>query len=153
MHGVPQESIGKFVRNSYDSSDDINQIVWTLDKDYESVLEYTKGLIELRRETDAFRLADAKKIKENTVLLSDNENKSLVFAYRIRNNNEDWIVIANASNKKATVKSDVSLKNAEVLVDSENAGTKAIPSPIVIIHGGKKITGEPLTASIIRVRK
>ena len=153
VHGVPQESIGKFVRNSYDSSDDINQIVWTLDKDYESVLEYTKGLIELRRETDAFRLADAKKIKENTVLLSDNENKSLVFAYRIRNNNEDWIVIANASNKKATVKSDVSLKNAEVLVDSENAGTKAIASPIGIKLGGKKITVEPLTASIIRVRK
>lgn len=152
VNGATQECVGKFVRNSYDSSDNINQIIWTLDKDYQSVLDYTKGLIAIRRGNTAFRIADSKKIKENTVLLSDDQNKSLVFAYRIENDDGDWIIAANASRKKTVIKSDIALKGAEVLADGEKAGTTPISSPSGVKVGGKKITLEPLTAAIIHIK-
>ncbi|WP_294430239.1 alpha-amylase family glycosyl hydrolase [uncultured Treponema sp.] len=148
-----QECIGNFVRNSYDSSDNINQFVWTLDNDYQTVLDYTKGLIALRRTTDVFRMADAAKIKKNTFLLSDKEDKSLVFAYRIHNDDGDWLVAVNASTKNTVIKSDVALKKAEVLVDAANAGTEPLTSLNGVKLSGKKITLDPLTATIIHVKK
>lgn len=123
-----------------------------MDKDYQSVLDYTKGLIAIRRGNTAFRIADSKKIKENTVLLSDDQNKSLVFAYRIENDDGDWIIAANASRKKTVIKSDIALKGAEVLADGEKAGTTPISSPSGVKVGGKKITLEPLTAAIIHIK-
>ena len=38
--GAKNETVGDFVRNSYDSADNINQIEWKLDSDWNSVLEY-----------------------------------------------------------------------------------------------------------------
>lgn len=143
------ECVGEFVRNSYDSSDNINQIVWTLDDDYRGVLEFTKGLLALRKSTGAFRIADAKKIKKNATLLSGTD-KSLVFAYSISADDGEWIVAVNAGKKKATVKAGMSLKGAEVLVDCEKAGTEAISAPVGVKISGKKISLEPLTMAVIR---
>ena len=145
------ECVGAFVRNSYDSSDNINQLVWTLDADYQKLLDYTAGLIALRSSTPAFRMADAAKIKEQAQLLTSSD-RTLVFAYRLHNDDGDWIVAVNASGKKATVKSDLSLKKARVLADGNRAGTEPIASPEGVRLAGKKIALEPLTATIIQIR-
>ena len=42
----------------YDSSDNINQFVWKIDSDYENLLEYTKGLIQLRKSFNIVLLLD-----------------------------------------------------------------------------------------------
>lgn len=152
VNRASNECVGAFVRNSYDSSDNINQIVWTLDEAYADVLAYTKGLLALRQGTTAFRMADAKKIKSNATLLTGTD-RTLVFAYSLRNDDGTWIVAVNASNKTATVKSNVSLKKAEVFADSHSAGTTPIASPQGIKLSGKKLTVEPLTATIIHVGK
>ena len=69
------ESIGNFVRNSYDSSDNINQYVWTIEPEYQELLEYTKGLIEIRKEFNVFRTANSKKIAKNFVDLEIQDEK------------------------------------------------------------------------------
>lgn len=150
--GAQNECVGKFVRNSYDSSDDINQIVWTLDKDYEGLYEYTKGLIELRKSNAVFRIGDAAEIKKRAELIPTTD-KGLVFAYVIHNDDADWIIAMNASKSSATIKTTVFLKNAEVLVDAKTAGNSPIASPEGVKATGKNIKLDALTATVIRINK
>lgn len=147
------ESIGKFVRNSYDSSDNINQIVWTLDDDYENLFAYTKGLISLRKSNKAFRSDSAEWLKENAQVIPVKSDDNLVFCYSIKDENKTWIIAVNAKTEKAEVNTKINLKNAKVFVDSEGAGSNAIEAPIGVTVKGKKIKLAPLTATVICVEK
>ena len=78
------ECIGNFVRNSYDAADNINQIVWTLDKDYQGLLDYTKGLLEMRKNTSAFRLGTMDAVNANAEFLHEEILGTVnVIAYKI----------------------------------------------------------------------
>ncbi|MDY5124199.1 MAG: alpha-amylase family glycosyl hydrolase [Treponema sp.] len=145
------ETVGKFVRNSYDSSDNINQIVWTLDDDYQNLYDFTEGLIALRKSTTAFRLGNKDKIKQCAELIPT-EDKGLVFAYVIHNDDGEWIVAVNAGTKNAVIKTQINMKNAEILVDRQSAGTEKISAPKGVKIVGKKLGLEPLTATVIHVK-
>ena len=69
VHGTEEECVGAFVRNSYDASDSVNRIVWTLDEDYAELLAYTRGLIALRKQFDVFRIGDAGRIAQAAAFL------------------------------------------------------------------------------------
>jgi hypothetical protein len=69
VHGTEEECVGAFVRNSYDASDSVNRIVWTLDEDYAGLLAYTRGLIALRKRFDVFRIGDAGRIAQAAAFL------------------------------------------------------------------------------------
>lgn len=69
VHGTEEECVGAFVRNSYDASDSVNRIVWTLDEDYAELLAYTRGLIALRKRFDVFRIGDAGRIAQAAAFL------------------------------------------------------------------------------------
>lgn len=59
-------------RDSYDSSDFINQINWSFieeGKPGKKTMEYTKGLIKLRKSTDAFRLGTKSKVSSNVTII------------------------------------------------------------------------------------
>ena len=144
------ESIGNYVRNSYDSSDNINQFVWTLDEDYQGLLDYTKGLIEMRKNTTAFRLGTADAVANNTALLSTEESK--VTAYTIKADGYTYYVIMNAANKAVTVDTGVSMANAEVLADAVQAGSKAIAAPVGVTAEGTSVTVDSLTCTVVRVK-
>jgi len=145
------ECINNFVRNSYDASDDINQIVWSLDSDYESVLNYTKGLIELRKNTSVFRMGDASKLAKNAKFLGSEEDSN-VLAYSIKDNDGTYIVIVNAGKKSASVKTGLTIKTCDVLVDAKTAGSTPIENPEGVSVKGKAISVAPLTATVIRVK-
>lgn len=146
------ESINNFVRNSYDSSDNINQIVWTLDEQYENLLEYTKGLVALRKNTEAFRLGDADLVQKSVKFINTGDEESQVLAYSVKADKKTYIVAFNCSTKKVTVKTKMNLKNAEVLADANTAGTTAISIPEGVVIKGKNVVLEPLTATVICVQ-
>ena len=52
-----------FDENSYKSPDSVNQMVWSRKSQYKNVVEYYKGLIKLRREHPAFRMATTAEIQ------------------------------------------------------------------------------------------
>lgn len=82
--------------NSYKSSDEINRLDWNYKDKNIDVVEYYKGLIELRKKHPAFRMPSAEMIKKHIEFL---ETPSVnVIAYTIKNNanGDKWknIVVA-----------------------------------------------------------
>ena len=151
LKGARNESVGNFVRNSYDSSDNINQIVWTLTSDYQNLLDYTKGLIAVRNTYDVFRVGDAKKIAKNFKKLTTNED--FVFGYTAKNKDGRWIVLVNADEKSVEINTGVPLKDGVVYIDKTIASADGIESPVGVKLSGKNVILEPLTATVIRVSK
>jgi len=103
------ECVGRFVRNSYNSSDNINNFVWNLDKEYLKLLEYTKRLILFRKAHSIFR--NNFNECDNAQILSDIPKKALVIGYILSDRcREDdtkknvnlgkYVVLVNASKKK-----------------------------------------------------
>ena len=55
----------KGVENSYNSPDSINEIDWALKTVHKDMVDYVKGLIQMRKEHPAFRMRSAKQIVSN----------------------------------------------------------------------------------------
>lgn len=151
IHGAKNESIGNFVRNSYDSSDNINQFVWTLDSDYENLKDYTAGLIEIRKENSVFRVGDAKKIKKNFKNLNIEDHSGLVFGYTIKDKKNKWVILINANSKSTKINVGISLDNGVILVDNEAAENGGISEPKGVEISEKSVILDSLTATVIRL--
>ncbi len=149
------EKIGNFVRNSYDSADNVNQIFWNIDADYKNLQDYTKGLIALRKASTTFRLGSMAVVNEKITLLEDAiNNNPAIMAYKISDvEGYDWYVVMNAGEKSATVKFADTVKKAEVLVDAKQAGTTPIAKPEGVKLSSKSVKLDALTATIFRVKK
>jgi len=93
------EIINQFVKNSYDSSDNINQIHWVAQNEieisYRPLIEYTKGLIALRKKFKAFTLGSQKEVEKacNYVETSN----PFVLCYTIEKEGKLWYLVFNAS--------------------------------------------------------
>lgn len=145
------ETVGKFVRNSYDSSDNINQIVWTLDDDYRALLSYTTDLIALRKALPVLRMNDAKTITANTKLLASDSEDPLVLAYQITEGSALYYVCVNASKNNAVVKIDGAHAKHTVLADGKTASATGIKDPYGVAVSESSIVLSPLTAAVIKV--
>lgn len=146
------ESIGNFVRNSYDSSDNINQYVWTVEPEYQELLEYTKGLIEIRKEFNVFRTANSKKIAKNFVDLEIQDDEGLAFGYIAKKSEGTWVILVNAKMKSIEINTSVSLNNGVIYIDSRSANKNGIENPVGVKISGKTVTLDPLTATVIRIK-
>ncbi len=151
--GAKNETVGDFVRNSYDSADNINQIEWKLDSDWNSVLEYTKGMIALRRAYDVFRVGDMAKINAAATLLPCPEENRLVLAYSLDWTDGRWFVAMNADVKPMTVELGVDAGGATVFADANGASVKGIASPAGVKIAGSAVTLDALTATVFRIAK
>lgn len=83
----------KGVENSYNSPDSINAIDWDLKTKNKDVFEYVKALIKMRKEHPAFRMADAKSIKENINFLEMGTPGFIVFDINGGAVNDKWKTI------------------------------------------------------------
>lgn len=146
------ESIGNFVRNSYDSADNINQFIWNLKPEYEEVLSYTKGLIDIRKEFEVFRVGDAKKIKKNFKDLEIQDDEGLVFGYTVKKMDGTWIVLINGKMQSTKINVGVFMNNGVIYIDSKQANKNGIENPVGVNISGKSVTLDPLTATVIRVK-
>lgn len=63
--------------NSYNKPDEINQIDWDLKYENYDVVNYYKGLIELRKSNAAFRMTELTDVNQN-LRFDDNVSNSVV---------------------------------------------------------------------------
>lgn len=149
-----------FIHDSYDSSDAINKFDWQKATNSDespisaATVEYARGLIALRKSTDAFRLGTIEAVNDNVKLLDIPEIKQedLIIAYSCHSveTGETYYIFANcdAKSRKLTLNED--LTSAEVLVDSENAGVKNIDTPKGFKLAENTILIEPLTCVVLK---
>ena len=161
VHGATEECTGAFVRNSYDASDSVNRIVWSLDTDYEGLLEYTRGLIALRKRFESFRIGNAQKIEEAASLLLP-ETQGLnagsaakprygrAFGYTLEWTDGRWFLLFNAAGTEQRFTPDGVLKNPVVFVDGTAASPDGIAHPSGIRFEQNRIIVDPYTAVIFR---
>ncbi|KAF1079537.1 MAG: Pullulanase [Candidatus Rifleibacterium amylolyticum] len=146
-----------FIHDSYDSTDAINMFDWAKATDAQKYAvnqvtsQYTRGLIALRRSTDAFRLGSKEIVDKNVLLIKAPEilEKDLVIAYICRStNNRAYYVFINADDKSRKLTLEIDLTGKKVLVDEKTAGTEAIASPAGFSLKPGSITLQPLSAVI-----
>lgn len=146
------ETVGNFVRNSYDSSDNINQIVWTLDDDYNNLLDYTKGMIAIRKANEIFRLGTAEEVKKAASLIPGSEG--FMIGYKLADKDGTWVVLMNGDKSEAkSLDTGIDLTNAVVYADENSASVEGIANPSGVKLEGTTATLEPLTAILLKVAK
>lgn len=148
-----------FIHDSYDSSDAINMFAWGKATDAQKypfnsqTSAYTRGLIALRRSSDAFRLGNKKLVDENVSLIAAPEIKDedLAIAWSCKaTSGESYWIFVNADNIGREFTTGLNLADGEVIVDRETAGIESIKTPAGCRIEAKKISLEPFTVVVIR---
>lgn len=153
---------GYFIHDSYDSSDAINMFDWQKATDSEKYAintatgAYTKGLIELRKSTNAFRLGEKGLVDSNVTLLNIPEIKStdLMIAYEnvSTDNTGNYYVFVNADTKARTLTlGDYNFTGGTILVDNDEAGVKPVAERSGFQLTRDKLTVDPLTTIVIKL--
>lgn len=174
IHSAAAECTGAFVRNSYDASDSVNRIVWTLDEDYAALLAYTRGLISLRKQYNLFRIGDAQRIAQVAAFLpadsvsaayaagggapalsmpsaADADGKgALAFGYTLDWDDGVWYLLFNAAGIEQAFTPPHSVKNPVVFVDRAAASPSGIKNVTGIRFEAKRIIVDPYTAAVFR---
>ncbi|WP_057913661.1 pullulanase [Peribacillus muralis] len=148
-----------FIHDSYDSTDVINQFDWeavTNDTIHKETMEYTKGLIELRKSTNAFRLGSRTLVDSNVTMIDapEIEETDLVLAYKSisteKKGKDTYYVFINADEKQRSLTLDEDLRKGKVLVDDDEAGRKQVKKVSGLTVNKNQITIDPLTTVVIK---
>ncbi|MFW5801599.1 MAG: pullulanase-associated domain-containing protein [Spirochaeta sp.] len=141
------EVVGDFVRNSYDSSDNINQFVWDIDETARDVHEYTRALIHLRRDNEAFHIGDFDQIDATYFDTGD----GLSLAYSIEWEGDTWYILANTNMDSFSFELDRDLSDAVLIADQERVDADGISEAVGVTVNGSTVTLDGLTAALIRL--
>ena len=129
---------GKIDHNSYNKDDETNYInYWHSDINKELV-DYYRGLIELRKKHDAFRRAKYEEI--SFFEIPDNQ---FVLAYRLNSGKDEFIVLLNADNHQS-IDFNLPEGNWNITVSPEKSGVKTIKA------AAKKITAGPKEGFVLK---
>jgi secreted pullulanase len=145
-----------FVENSYDASDAVNMFDWdkvTNEGIQKETMEFTKGLISLRRSSDAFRLATEQLVAKNVsqIQSEDIKEEDLVLFFKTTSTNgEVYHVLVNTDSNQRSISGDFDLTNGTVLVDSDEAGTESVKNISGVSMKAGSITIDPLTVIVIK---
>lgn len=146
-----------FIENSFNSSDAVNMFDWDKVEQegiHKETMEYTRGLIALRKSTDAFRLGSEELVTQNVRLIEspDISETDLVIGYRAESTSgEVYYVFINADSERRIIGLDVDLTDGEVLVDANEAGTEPVTDITGVEITPDELIMEPLTAVVIRM--
>lgn len=162
VRDVGDQSVSYFIHDSYDSSDSVNKFDWAAATDalkhpvQNETRAYTAGLIQLRKSTNAFRLGDIGLVNANVKLIQapEMQQQDLVIGYSSKATDGTGIyyVFMNGDNKARTLTLPEDLSGAEVVADSDQAGTAAIAAAEQsgFRLSAESITIDPLTSVILR---
>ena len=129
----------KIAHNSYDSGDLTNQIDWSLKDKHEDIVDYFKGLIELRMNHEAFRMETNKEIQKGINFLNIKENNLIGYTLNEQDGTDPWeeiVVIYNGNKEAKTVNVAGVDSSWKVVVDGENAGVKELKNTEVEVNSG-----------------
>lgn len=154
---------GYFVHDSYDSSDAINMFDWSKATNKEvypvnnETVEYTKGLIELRKSSNAFRLGEKSLVDSNVTMIAAQEiqEEDVVIAYKNEStdNTGSYYVFMNGDTKARELTLSEDLTEFKVVVDNDEAGKDSVEEKSGFTLTAEKITLEPLTTIVIKNEK
>ena len=149
-----------FIHDSYDSSDIINRFDWEKATNAELypvnnvTREYTAGLIELRRSTDAFRLGTKELVDSNVTMIDAPEirDQDLVVAYRNEATNGDvYYVFVNADTEVRPLTLGEDLTEGMVVVDADEAGVEEVSAANGFELTAQSIALDPLTTVVVKI--
>ncbi len=144
------------IENSYDASDAVNMFDWdkvTEPGIHKETMEFTKGLIALRKSSDAFRHESEFMVSEHVELLQSDDiaETDLVIAYKASSTDgTSYYVVINADSESRTIRINEDLTGGVVLVDSDEAGTELVSDLSGVYFIDNEITMAPLTATVIK---
>ena len=147
-----------FVHNSYDSPDIVNYFDWARvagDGPAGDTRRYTRGLIRLRRSTDAFRLGTEAKVNDSVSLIQSQDIAATdnVIAYTATaTDGARFHTFINADHESRSIAVDLDLTTADLLADAARAGTTGIDEPVGVMVHPDRVELAPLTAAIFRDR-
>jgi pullulanase len=136
------------VENSYNSSDEINQIDWNRKTEYLSVYNYYKGIIALRKNHPAFRMMSTTQIQEHLEFIDTEDENVITYRLKDNANGDEWkeiLVVFNGSNLNKTTTIP---KNNYILVAD---GNQVIEDGIRNYNNGV-ITIPAYTAFILKLK-
>lgn len=145
-----------FIHNSYDASDIVNYFDWdkvTEPGIHKETMEFTRGLIELRKSTDAFHLATEKEIAEKVHLLDCPEIKEtdLIIAFSATSTSgEEFVVFINADSQSRTLTLKQDLSKAKVLVDADEATANGVSQINGVSISSNSISIDPLSVVVLK---
>ncbi len=146
--GIPMIHAGQeFMRskegdeNSYRSPDRINRLDWKRRADFNTEVEYIKGLISLRKNFKSFRLSTPEEIEQHLQFIDAPPN---VVAFTLNQQDSTIAVIHNA-NRDAITFSLPHEGEWSVLVDGKRAGLEEIER-----IKGNQITVDPLSSFVLK---
>ncbi|MGM0410848.1 MAG: alpha-1,6-glucosidase domain-containing protein, partial [Bacillota bacterium] len=137
--------------NSYDSGDSTNQIVWSKTEKYSDVVEYYKGLIDMRLSHEAFRMETMEEIQNGITFIKEDIPYFMGFKLEEQNGEDNWeeiMVFYNSNREEKTVEVDELNSDWKVVVDGEKAGNEVIADTEVEINDGE-ITIPAISAVVI----
>ena len=115
--------------NSYDSGDITNEIDWDRKEEYSDVVDYYKGLIELRSSHQAFRMETMEEIQQGLTFIDEDIDYLLGFKLEEQDGEDDWkeiVVIHNANREAKTLEVSGVDSSWKVVVDGQKAGTEIL---------------------------
>ncbi|MBB5172466.1 pullulanase [Texcoconibacillus texcoconensis] len=150
-----------FIHDSYDSTDAVNLFDWekaTNEEAYPINVEtrdFTRGMIELRRSTDAFRHGTMEDIDENVSFIDAPEidEEDLIIGYKATSSDqsESYYVFVNADDQERTLTlEDADLTEGTVIVDSNEAGVTEVEDPTGFELTQDDITLDALSAVVVQ---
>jgi pullulanase len=116
---------GMVDHNTYDKDNEVNYINYNHAKINQDLIDYYKGLIELRKEFKSFRRAEYDDVK--FISVHDND---FALGYEVKLDDEDFVVLFNAHPLKEVV-CELPKGKWDVLVNQDKAGI----TPIKIVSG------------------
>ncbi|MGX7091729.1 pullulanase [Hutsoniella sourekii] len=149
-----------FIHDSYNSSDAINRFEWEKVRNKEQYPEetqtvaYTKGLIQLRRSSDAFRRETVGEVEESMILLDVPEigEFDLAIIYSLEASNGDrFLVVYNGSDTERSFTLPYSLDDWQVIVDGQKAGVEPIQKPKNFQLADHQIKVDSLTGLVFKM--
>ena len=134
--------------NSYNASDEVNQIDWNWKNENQDVYDYYKGLISLRSAHPAFRMSAQEDIQNNLTFME--EVPLGVIAFNLANNANgdsasDITVIHNATDSEQVISLPKSA-DWQLVVNGETAGTDVIE-----VVSGDSVTVTPNSSYVLMI--
>ena len=129
---------GMIDHNTYDKDNEVNYINYKHAEINQSLFDYYKGLIELRKEYSAFRHADYEDVE-----FIENIKSEFAFGYKLKYQDQSFVVLFNAGQDK-NVSFNLPDGEFEILANNEKAGVSTIET------AGKIIELSPVSGIVLK---
>ena len=138
--GIHDPDKGKMDHNSYNKDNETNYINYKHAELNKELVDYYKGLIEMRKDFEAFRRAEY-----DDITFSEHPQSEFGLSYLLKFKDERFVVLFNAD-QSIDLEFDLPEGEWNVIVDKNSAGIKTL------YKAEGKFTSEPVTGAVLKLK-